>query len=104
MTRRRVRFACWVPKATNTHTEYAIYIAFPLQQWLHERASLLRYTYIAYLVLAQLPSLTSRVCVLFEDCETYGGKASWRLLQYFHLRGDGAKKPQQLYTFFKIRF
>ena len=25
-------------------------IAFPLQQWLHERASVLRYTYIACLV------------------------------------------------------
>ena len=32
-------------KATNTHSEYAIRIAFPLQQLLHERASILRYTY-----------------------------------------------------------
>jgi hypothetical protein len=29
---------------TNTHTEYVILIDFPLQQWLHERASMLRYT------------------------------------------------------------
>ena len=29
------------------HTEYVIFIAFLLQQWLHERASLLRYTCIA---------------------------------------------------------
>jgi hypothetical protein len=35
---------------TNTHLEYVILIAFPLQQWLHERASLLRYTYIACIV------------------------------------------------------
>jgi hypothetical protein len=34
--------ACWIPKATNTHSEYVILIAFPLQQWLHERASMLR--------------------------------------------------------------
>ena len=27
-----VRNACWVTKATNTHTEYVILIAFPLQQ------------------------------------------------------------------------
>jgi len=27
-----------------------ILIAFPQQQWLHERASMLRYTYIAYIV------------------------------------------------------
>jgi len=42
--------ACWIPKATNTHSEYVILIAVPLQQWLHERASVLRYTRIASLV------------------------------------------------------
>jgi len=31
---RRVGFACWIPKATNTHSVYEIFIAFPLQQWL----------------------------------------------------------------------
>ena len=41
--------ACWIPKATNTHSEYVILIAFPQQQWLHERASMLRHTYIACL-------------------------------------------------------
>jgi len=41
----RMRIACQIPKATNTHSQYAILIAFPLQQWLHERASVLRYTY-----------------------------------------------------------
>jgi len=38
----RKRFACWIPKATNTHSEYVILIAFLIQQGLHERASLLR--------------------------------------------------------------
>jgi len=33
-----------------THTEYKIITAFPLQQWLHECASMLRYTYIVCLV------------------------------------------------------
>jgi hypothetical protein len=45
-----MRMACWITKATNTHSEYVILIAFPLQQWLHERASILRYTRIACLV------------------------------------------------------
>jgi hypothetical protein len=40
--------ACWIPKATNTHSEYVIPFAFPLQQWLHEGASTLRYMYIAF--------------------------------------------------------
>jgi hypothetical protein len=46
MTIWRMRIACWITKATNTYSNYVILIAFPLQKWLHERASLLRYTYI----------------------------------------------------------
>ena len=49
MTIWRMRIVCWIPKATNTHSEYEI-IAFPLQQWLHERASMLRCTYVAGLI------------------------------------------------------
>jgi len=43
---RRMRIACWIPKATNTDSGCMILIARPLQQWLHERASVLRYTNI----------------------------------------------------------
>jgi hypothetical protein len=42
--------AGWIPKATNKHSQYVILIAFPLQQWMHEQASILLYTYIARLV------------------------------------------------------
>jgi hypothetical protein len=42
-----MRIACWIPKATNTNLQYVILIAFPLQQWLQERVSLLRYMNIA---------------------------------------------------------
>jgi hypothetical protein len=41
-----VRIARCIPKATDTHSEYVTLIVSPLQQWLHERASMLRYTYI----------------------------------------------------------
>jgi len=34
-----MRTACWIPKATNTLSQYVIFIAFPLEQWLHERVS-----------------------------------------------------------------
>jgi hypothetical protein len=37
MTKRRMRIAFPVTKATNTRPEYVILIAFPLQQRLHER-------------------------------------------------------------------
>jgi len=42
-----MRIACWIRKATNAHSEYAILAAFPLQQWLHERTTVLHYTYVA---------------------------------------------------------
>ena len=42
---RRMRIACWIPKATDAHWQYVILITFPLQEWFHERASMLRYTY-----------------------------------------------------------
>jgi len=46
MTIWRMRIEYWVTKATNSHSEFETPIAFPLQQLLHDRASLLRYTYI----------------------------------------------------------
>jgi len=49
-TTRCIRITCWIATATDTHSEYVIYFAFPLWQWLHERASILRYTCIACFV------------------------------------------------------
>jgi hypothetical protein len=46
MTIWRMRVARWIPETTNTHSECVMFIAFPRHQWLHERASVLRYTYI----------------------------------------------------------
>jgi len=46
----RMRFSCCITRATNTPTEYVIIFAFSLQQWLHERPSVLVYTCIACLV------------------------------------------------------
>jgi hypothetical protein len=30
-----MHIACWIPKSTNTHSEYVILIVFPIQRWLH---------------------------------------------------------------------
>jgi hypothetical protein len=49
MTICRTCIACWIPKATITHSAYVILIAFLLQQWLHECVLMLRFTYIAFL-------------------------------------------------------
>ena len=55
----RMRISCWITKATNTHSEYVILIAFLLQQWWHQSASVLRYMYIAYLVSKVMKFCTS---------------------------------------------
>jgi hypothetical protein len=34
-----MRPACWMTKATDTHSEYEILIAFPRQQWLRDGTS-----------------------------------------------------------------
>jgi len=48
-----MRFAYWILKATDTHSEYVILIAFPPQQWLHKFTSMLRYMNVARLVIAK---------------------------------------------------
>jgi len=45
-----MRFACRIPKAINTHSEYAIFISFPWKQWWQVRTSLLHYMWIVCLV------------------------------------------------------
>jgi hypothetical protein len=37
-TIRRMRFACWITKATDKHSEYVMLMAFPPQQLVRERA------------------------------------------------------------------
>ena len=50
----RMFIACWILKATDTHSEYVILIAFPRQQLLRERSSLLR--------LRTLPTFLLNMC------------------------------------------
>ena len=60
-----MRFAAWTLKATNTHSEYAILVAFPLLQWLHERVSALRYSTLPALVLLVRLSHDTDVLTVF---------------------------------------
>ena len=57
MTVWHMRIAFWIPKVTNTHSQYVIFTDFLLQQWLHERASTLRYTYTAPIVPLKVSNL-----------------------------------------------
>jgi hypothetical protein len=49
---------------THTHTEHVILIAFPLQQWLNECASVLRHTYSTLPVLFRYAQARDRVRLL----------------------------------------
>ena len=76
MTTRQMRFARWVTKATNTHSECVILIPCPRQQQLHKHASVVGYTYIARLVtvLAQL-TMRSEISVMrLRTCRTCSTK------------------------------
>ena len=81
MTIWRMRMAYWVPKATNTHSQYVLLIAFPLQQWLHERSSMKRYTNIACLVLWRLCFESLSVHVRFFVDKVAQGQIPFRVLR-----------------------
>ena len=65
---RPMRTACWIPKATNTHSEYVILIAFPRQQWSRERVS-----YLSFITSFVVPSgpcqLMSLLLLIFMRIE-----------------------------------
>jgi hypothetical protein len=56
----RKNIACWIPTATSTHSKHVILIAFPLPQWLQERASILRCRYTVLLINVRVFSWSSR--------------------------------------------
>jgi hypothetical protein len=73
-----------IPKATNTSLEYVTFIAFPLQQWLHER--------IAVLLSCYTPSLpaAARTCERCYERYVTGGHSTiihGILYQYYKRSG-----------------
>jgi hypothetical protein len=54
-----MRNACWISKATNTHSVHVIIIDFPdfpVQHWLKESAEMLCFTYFSSLVIDEVSS------------------------------------------------
>jgi len=51
-----MHIAYWTPKATNTHSEYITFIAFPPNPRLHERVSMLRSaTLLVFFIYGKIP-------------------------------------------------
>jgi len=89
-----VRFACWIPEAKKTHSEHEILFAFPQQQWLHERASVLPYTSITCRV------YTSSIRYRIGAPPLKTTKEYWVSLQAEHMMyiGKGKTIPVQAST------
>ena len=66
---RRMRIACCIPKATNTHSQHAILIAFPRQKWLRERASIL-HSYVHCLSCSILSKCDERYFYFYRNFAT----------------------------------
>ena len=80
---RRMRTECWITKASEIHSEYVILKAFPRQQRLRERASVLRlYVYCPslFINIKQLDALNFIISLFqastcFEHmCSSSGGQ------------------------------
>jgi hypothetical protein len=77
----RMRFACWITEATDTHSSFLIHVAFPQPKWLRERATMLRYTYracfvrsaikIALLFFVRTYGVSAFCFIIFASCINY---------------------------------
>jgi len=84
-TIRRMRIACWIIRI-QAHTQNIQHITFSIQQWLHERASMLRYTYIAcrFVYMVCSPLLVSHV-YLEHSWYCFVLMTFVQLLEYVHI-------------------
>ena len=97
-TKWRMRIACWIPKATDTHLEYVTLTAFPLQRWLHYSTSMLQLN--AHCVYFSLHLFTACHHSLMHLCYTVlravsmvvstDGRAQWGNYSS-HTRGTGCR-------------
>jgi hypothetical protein len=60
--------ACWIPTAANIHSGCVILIAVPLQQWLNERASVLRHSIFTVLLLIRYTYNSVMLCITRLGC------------------------------------
>jgi hypothetical protein len=83
-----MHIACCISKATETHSEYVTFIAFPRQQWLRECASLLR-LYVNCLSCLSLSQVVLNECyyLVCPDCtqllqNVFVSSLLWQIIIY----------------------
>jgi hypothetical protein len=89
----RVRIACWITKATDTHSEYVILIAFPLQQWLHDGSLMLH-------LCMHFPSCLSFCLFDFYGQECYPGTSRNSQISVFALQTYLVLQKLKYFVFF----
>jgi len=104
-----MRISCWIPKATNTHSEYVIIIDFfLLQQWLHLGATLLRYIVhcLASLVLSAIKRSEMRIRIMSKHFTTVPGHhfndlkpSGYYMYHQFNIQQLYALPTQFIYVF-----
>jgi hypothetical protein len=80
-TMRRMRFACWLNKATDTHSEYIILIAFSHQQWLPKGTYIFTHTLSVFyrLQASQLCSFFVEITQLGTASHIWAHTYTWRV-------------------------
>ena len=95
----RMQIACWLNKATDTHSNCVILTAFPLQKWLLESVLMSRYTYIACLLL--ISSIWDIVSISFYKILLYQSSADFS--GWFRVKGK-PRKTSTKSVFYEFRF
>ena len=66
-----MRIECWIPKTTNIHSEYVLFITLPRQQWLGERATMLIDGLLVVLLRLEVQYICGRCWTLRGELEFY---------------------------------
>jgi hypothetical protein len=89
----RKRIACWTRKATNTHSVLVIFFLFSTTKWLHERASMSRYSTMFVVFVSTDKQVTKQYCYkdFLLNVMTVGGKNSailWERMFNTYVKGS----------------
>jgi hypothetical protein len=77
MTKWRMRKVCWIPQSTNTHSQYAIFPAFPLQRYVKRTKPVL-------LPLCMLPCcVVLTVCIYQFNVTEHNGMSNFKIYIIF---------------------
>jgi hypothetical protein len=106
-----MRFISWITKATDTHSEYVILVAFPQQQWLRERSSILRLRTLPFLFFFQRsPPLArgliwdSTVCWAKPRCANSLGEKKSFTVNFYIVLGELMMQTPAAVEVFRVYF